>query len=502
MDTAAPETTSDLANVASTGPYDSLREFIAAMEAHGYLLRIPVMDQDQYEATAFAYKLVDRKGYNTAPAFLIERVKVDGEWMDGPVLGNPYGPWQAEALGFGVETITDDYIEMYRAAMGKVDALCKRGVPKIDPNPVDNAAAPCKEHIQLGDDVDIEKFPWLKTNPADGGRYINCGSVIIEDAELGRNVGTYRCQVKGKNKIGVNPEPFQHGWTMLMNAQKRGEKSVNAAVVIGADPIVFAMSSSKVAGPGQDELALAGGFRNKAVDVVKCETSDILVPAHSEIIIEGEIPLDRDFEEEGPFGEMYGYLGLKKDENFFMNITAVTHRTNPWTINNYTGVMRGFLTSPMSATAQMRFKMMVPGLKSMHIPTDATGYTIIAIDKKQAGAGIAAGQIVAGSLNIAKVVIVVDKDVDVLNWTDVLAAVGSRWQPHPATLIVPQQMGMRLDPSAPVRGMSSKVIIDATRQLPEEGGPESYPPLNRTLLEDMCPESFDLVDGKWSDYGL
>ena len=117
MDTKA----SDLANVASTGPYDSLREFIAALESHGYLLRIPEIDQDKYEATALAYRLVDRKGYNTAPAMLFERVKVDGEWMDGPVLGNPYGPWQAEALGFGVETITDDYIAMYRAAMEKID---------------------------------------------------------------------------------------------------------------------------------------------------------------------------------------------------------------------------------------------------------------------------------------------------------------------------------------------------------------------------------------------
>jgi 4-hydroxy-3-polyprenylbenzoate decarboxylase len=141
-------------------------------------------------------------------------------------------------------------------------------------------------------------------------------------------------------------------------------------------------------------------------------------------------------------------------------------------------------------------------LQAMHIPTDATGYTIISIDKKQAGAGIAAGQIVAGSLSIAKVVIVVDKDVDVLNWTDVMSAVGSRWQPHPGTLIVPQVTGFRLDPSAPVRGMTSKVIIDATRQFPEEGGPDSFPPANRTLLEDMCPEAFELVDGKWDEYGI
>ncbi|MFL2770784.1 MAG: UbiD family decarboxylase [Rhodospirillaceae bacterium] len=502
MDANEPINQSDLSNVASTGPYDSLRDFIVALESHGYLVRIPEIDQDQYEATALAYRLIDRKGYNTAPAMLFDRVKVDGEWLDGPVLSNPYGPWQAEALGLGVENITDDYIAMYRQAMEKVEAICKRGVPKIDPNVIDNTMSPCKENVQHGDEVNILKFPWLKTNPADGGRYINSGSVIIEDSELGRNVGTYRCQVKGRNKIGVNPEPFQHGWNMLMNAKKRGEKSVKAAVVVGADPLVFAMSSSKVAQSGQDELAIAGGFRGKAVDVVRCETSDILVPAHAEIIIEGEIPLDCDLEEEGPFGEMYGYLGLKKEENFFMNIQAVTHRNKPWVINNYTGVMRGALTSPMSATAQIRYKMMVPGLQAMHIPTDATGYTIISIDKKQAGAGIAAGHIVAGSFNIAKVVIVVDKDVDVLNWTDVLAAVGSRWQPHPGTQIIPQITGMRLDPSQSVRGMTSKVVIDATRQLPEEGGPESYPPLNRSLLQDMCPEAFDLVDSKWDDYGI
>ena len=207
---AVPTPKTDAGSV--VGPYNSLRDFVHALEARGKLLRIPEMDQDRFEATGFAYRLIERMGYDKAPAFLIERIKIDGQWMEGPVIGNLYGGWDDEALPFGVESFTDDQPTLYRAVLAHMetrmdDSGAWKTIPPVEVE--DAASAPCKEIILTGNDVDVEQFPWLRVNPADAGRYINMGNVIMQDAELGKNVGTYRCQVKGKTKIGLNPEPGQ-----------------------------------------------------------------------------------------------------------------------------------------------------------------------------------------------------------------------------------------------------------------------------------------------------
>ncbi len=493
--------TSSRQNVQLTGPYDSIRDYVAALEARGRLVRIKEMDQDKYEASGFACRLVDKFGINAAPAFLMERVKIEGEWIEGPVLGNVYGGWDMEAMGLGVPDVTDDIPKMYQAAFDKlIDMADSNGHwPRLKPIEVNHNGAPCKEVIAQGDDVDILQYPFIKGNPADGGRYINSGSVIIEDPELGRNIGTYRCQIKEAKKIAVNPEPGQHGWSLLMAAKERGERTVKAAVVLSADPITWTMSSSKIARLGEDEYELAGGLRGKPVELVKCETSDIMVPATAEMIIEGEIPLDQQ-EEEGPHAEMFGYLGLKRDKNFFMNIHTITHRHQPWLINNFMIGMRGFYTSPASAHAFMNYKKSIPNLVGFHSFDEVRGFTAASIKKRHAGDGVAAGQVIGSTSRFSKVTIIVDDDVDVLNLRRVMHAVGSRWQPHPASQYIRQAHGPLLDPSPAIRGITSKFIIDATRQLPEEGGPPSWPPVSRQLFEDNCGAAFDLVDANWDDY--
>ena len=488
-------------NVRLTGPYDSLRDYIAALDARGRLLRIKEMDQDQFEVTGFAYRLIDKFGLCAAPAFLIERVKIDGQWIEGPVLSNIYGGYDTEAMGMGVEDITDDQPAMYRAAIAKLVSLMDSNgdYQRLKPIVTEQDTAPCKDVIITGDDVDILQYPFLKCNPADGGRYINMGAVIIEDAELGRNVGTYRCQVKGPRKVSVNPEISKDGWRQLMAAKERGEQVAQAAIVLGADPMTWSMSCSKIARLGEDEYELAGGLLGKPLELVKCETNDILVPAKAEMIIEGEIPLN-ETEEEGPHAEMFGYLGQKRDANFFMNIKAVTHRRNPLFLNVHTGVMRGFHTTPMQASSYLKYKQSIPNLVDVHSLDGAMGITIASIDKRFPGDGIAAGQQIAANNRMAKVTIVVDKDIDVLDVPQVLHAVGSRWQPDPASLIIPHAFGSVLDPSSPKRGLISKIIIDATKQLPEEGGPDEWPAVSRQLLEESQPDVFDLVDKKWPEY--
>ena len=491
------------ANVQMRGPFHSLRDYVAALEARGRLVRIPEMDQDRYEATAFAYALIDKKGYYGAPAFLIERVKMDGQWVEGPVIANLYGGWDTEALAYGVEEITDDQNAMFRAARQKLVDLHNKngGWPLVPPAPGDAEHAPCKEIKLDGDDIDLMSFPFLKSNPGDGGRYINSACVFFEDPHLGRNVGTYRCQVKGARKIGVNTEVGQHGFRFIMKAKKQGAKSVSAALALGCDPIVFGLSASKVTGFGEDELAVAGGLRGAPVELVKCETSDILVPANAEMIIEGEIPTDA-MEEEGPYGEVYGFMGLKKPKNFFMDVKAVTHRRDPWFINSFAGVTKLVHTMPTNAGDFVKIKKMIPSLTDFYAPGEMIGVVVAAIDKIRPGEGMSVGQLIASTRFLSKVVIVVDSDVDVLNLSDVMAAVGARWQPYPASLLIHQTSGMPLDPSCPTRGMTSKIVIDATRQLPDEGGPAVWPPISKTLLKEQAPDAFDLVAEKWDGYGV
>src|SRR6478735_8351867 len=466
------------------------------MEATGNLVRVAEMDQDAYETTAFVYRSIEQIGYWKAPVLLVEKLRIDGELIEGPFLGNAYGPWASEALCMGVplDEVTTNHEQNYRKALDAVDAkLGFRGMPTIDPVEVAREDAPVKEVVLTGDEIDLEKFAFIKTNPADAGRYITTGSVVMLDSELGRNMGTYRCQLKGPRQIGVNPEPNQDGWRMLMAAKKRGDKVFKASVVIGADPLMFTASCTKLAGPGGDEYALAGGLRGKPVEVVRSETNDCLVPAHAEMVIEGEIPLD-EMLPEAPFAELYGYLGQHKEQNFFMNVTKVTHRRNPIIVNAYTGVARAYVTAPIEAAQRARMKMSVPGLVNMHLLLQALGVYIVQIDKTKAGQGMSAGLAASASSSMAKVTIVVDKDVNIYRLDEVMATFGSRWQPVPGTQLIPQTEGVPLDPSAPVRGVRSGIVIDATRQFPDEGGPAVNAPVSRTLLEEGAPDAFALVD--------
>ena len=476
-----------------TGPYDSLRDFMEAIEAHGHVIRIEAIDQDAYELTGFMYKLIDKYGWLGAPSVIVEKVKISGEWVDGPIIINQYGMGAHEAMAVGVplDEIEDgEHILNYKKALSKMIEV--GDITPIETTEIDKKDAPSKEVILKENEINILDFPFIQTNPGDNGRFINTGNLVTIDPEMGRNVGTYRMQIKGPRKIGISPEKNQDGWKSLMNTE--GDVA-QAVVVLGTDPIVFAMSSSKTARTEQDELEIAGGFKGKPIEVVKCENSDILVPANVEMIIEGEIPLN-DFEPEGPFGEMYGYMGKPHEETFYMNIKTITHRLNPMVVNQFTGITRGFVTSPGEAASIRGFSKFMPELRGFHIPIDHVGFLFLSIEKTRPHQGIELAE-KFNFLPIGKIVIVVDEDVDIHNSKEVFKTVGARWQPYPSAKIIEDTAGFFLDPSAVVRGRSSRILIDATRQLPEENGPSPYPKLNRELLVEHAPEIFDLVKEKW-----
>ncbi|SVA86139.1 uncharacterized protein METZ01_LOCUS138993 [marine metagenome] len=479
-----------------TGPYDSLRDYMEAIETHGNVIRIEAIDQDAYELTGFMYKLIDKHGWLGAPTVIVESVKISGEWVQGPIVINQYGMAAHEAMAIGVpldDIEAGQHVQNYKKALKKMMDIGE--LSPIETKTIDQAAAPSKEVILKENEINILDFAFIQTNPGDNGRFINTGNLVTIDPETGRNVGTYRMQIKGPRKIGISPEKGQDGWKFLMNMKEKGEDVAQAAVVLGTDPIVFAMSSSKTARSGQDELEIAGGFKGKPVEVVKCENSDILVPANVEMIIEGEIPLN-DLEKEGPFGEMYGYMGLPHEEQFYMNIKTITHRVNPMIVNQFTGVTRGYITTPGEAASLRGFSKFMPELRGFHIPIDHVGFLFLSIEKTKPHQAIELAE-KFNFLPLGKIVIVVDEDVDIHNTKEVFQTVGARWQPYPGAKLIEDGPGFFLDPSAKTRGKSSRILIDATRQLPEENGPSPYPKLNKEHLVEHAPEIFALVEEKW-----
>lgn len=490
---------------APQAPFDSLRDYVAALDAHGLLVRIPRINQDRYQTTALMFYATEKYGFTGSPAFLFERIKIDGEWLPGPVLANHMGNWDADCIAFGLEPVPGDGYATYRRAKAHLTELLVANdgtYPLIPPVEIPRERAPCKEVVLTGDDIDLYRFAFMKTNPADAGRYLNTGAVFTSDAQLGDNFGTYRCQIVGPRKLRINSEKNHVGYKTWMAARKRGEQVAKVTIVQGTDPAVYTLSGAPIARRREepvDELAMAGGLRGKPLEVVKSDTNDMLIPAHAEMVVEGEVPLQAPLEAEGPFGEMFGYQGPQKEAVFTLNVTRVTHRQNPWILNSYTGMHRGYITSPIEALYDQLMRRMVPNLVEFHYPQDMMGVAFVSIDKTAPGQGLEAGRKIAQRIPIVKVIVVVDNDLDVLDRTQMLFAMGSRWQPYPAAEIMKDAPGIITDPSAPVYGRSSKIVVDATRQWPEEGGPQVYAKRNRELLDRGAPDAMAEARAAFAD---
>jgi 4-hydroxy-3-polyprenylbenzoate decarboxylase len=489
-----------------TPPFDSMRDYVDALDYYGLLQRFSGVDQDRYEATAIMYQLVDTFGVRGAPAVWFDDITANGRSFNTPVVANLQGSWDAEAVLWGLPRDPFDATAAHREAKKiQLERLKETGgaYTLIDPVEVDKKSAPCKEIMGTGDAVDVTAFPFFRGNPGDGGPYINTASVFTKDPDMGVNLGTYRCQVKGPRKIMVNFESGQTGIKMVNAAKKRGETKIPVTLVVGQDPTTWMVSSSRI--PNRlrnrdpiDELAVSGGLRGKAIEVVRTEDGQFFVPAHAEIIIEGTVDIIN-LEPEGPYHEMYGYMGIAKDKNYVMTVDTVTHRKNPWVMNSFTGVIAEYVTAPQTAAVIYSLQQSHPEVIDYHSPHDSQGLVYIKIKKTKPGQAMAIAKPLAMFNPLARVTIVVDDDIDVMDSAAVRFAVGSRWQPALATEVFENRMAFPLDPAAPDRKTTSKIVIDATRQLPEEGGPPFYQELNRAVFERAEPDAITRVTERWPD---
>lgn len=332
---------------------------------------------------------------------------------------------------------------------------------------LNNEQAPVKENIIL-ENIDLMKmFPIPVHHEKDSGNYITAGLFIVRDPVTRKqNVSIHRLQISGKNKIGALILP-RHTFHLYKQAEEAG-RPLECAIAIGVDPVTLLASQASTPF-GVDELEIASALRGEPLEVVRCETVDIDVPAYAEIVLEGKI-LPHVREPEGPFGEFPKYYGPRSDKEV-IEITAVTHRNNPifYTIvpAGYEHLLLGGI--PREASLFQSVRQTVPSVTAVHMSVGGTCryHAIVSIKKRNDGeAKNAILAAFANSFDI-KHVVVTDEEVDIFNMEEVEWAIATRFQADKDLVVIHEAQGSKLDPSTR-EGVGSKMGFDCTVPLNSE----------------------------------
>lgn len=486
-------------------PFDSLRDYLACMEECGLLVRFRDVDQDAWEATAIMYELQDRFGQYELPVVMFENIRQGGKWLKGPLIAANQSHYHQEALVWGLEPDWATPRNSYRVGLEHMRRLLKDNqgdYPQIAPVLVPRERAACKEVVVEGDAIDLTAMAFIQGNPGDAGRYINTGSTVTRDPEWEQNFGTYRCQLVGPRRYILNSEPNQTANNMIARAIKRGETSMPIAMFLGQDPVTWVVSGTRIPiSPRKpvDEYAYVGGLRGKPLAIVKCDLSDLTVPAFAEMVLEGTLDLTQPLDE-GPYHEAYGYLGDRNTGRYAVTVNRVTHRRNPILQNSFTSIGGGFVKAPLDGYVDALWRARFPQIQQLYYHDDTKGLLYVTIRKDRPGQGLEIAKAVSERSLIAKVVIVTDDDLDVMSQSDMLVALGSRWQPFKATQLYERKPASFFEPSSPDGKFTSKAAIDATRQWPEEGGPAEFAGFNRGLFQAAAADDIMArVQAKWPD---
>jgi len=423
---------------------DDFRTQLKAVEEWGEVLRIRREVSPRFELPAICKKMEADK------AVFFEKVK---GYSIPVVVGLDNNRSRiARVLGTDDYGLTPRYLEAIRNPLPP--AVVRDG--------------PVKE-VKITKNIDLQEYlPVITHYERDGGPYITAGVVIAEDKANGiRNISYHRLQITGKDEIRLLIQP-RHLWKLYTEKEKE-EKPLEVAVAIGMD------ASIRLAGAtwgsliplGFDELSIAGALRKKAVEIVPCETVDVMVPARAEIIIEGEI-LPRMRKTEGPFAEFTGTYG-DVWENPVLRVKAITHRKDPiyQDLLTFTPEHHLLLGIPYEPVVYQAVKTYVPGTIAVHVTPSGCGkfHAVICIKKEHEGDGKDA--ILAGlySIRDIKLVTVVDDDVDPYNSREVEWAVATRFQADRDLVVISGAKGNELDPSCPQLALTAKMGIDATKPL-------------------------------------
>lgn len=479
--------------------YDSLSAFVKALDRAGELKRIKTTVSPDLEIA----EITDRVSKTEGPALLFE--KVEGSEM--PLLINTYGSYQRMAMALGVDDLGQVASEI--ESMIKLDApdtlLDKMKILRMlsqltnfPPKTVKKGA--CQEVVLTGEDATLDVLPLIKCWPLDADRYITLPQVFTHSLKTGqRNVGTYRLQKINPHALAMHWQIHHDGAAHHREYRQAGEQ-MPVAIALGGDPVMSYIGTAPLPS-GIDELLFAGFLRKSNVEMVTAKTIDMLVPADADIVIEGYIEPDETCIE-GPFGDHTGFYSLA-DEYPLLHITAITHRKNPI----YQTIIVGkppmedcYMGKATERIFMPLIKTQLPELVDMNLPLFGVfhNFALISIDKRYP---YHAKKIMhsfwgLGQLMFSKIIIVVDKDVDVQNVEEVLFYVGSNVDPKRDVTIVEGPVDV-LDHAAPLMGAGSKMGIDATTKWAEEGYEREWP-----QEIQMSDEVIALVDEKWKKYGF
>ncbi|MCZ7383735.1 MAG: menaquinone biosynthesis decarboxylase [Candidatus Methanoperedens sp.] len=456
--------------------YKDLREFIDFLEKKGLLKRIRTEVSAELEIT----EILDRVVKNNGPALLFENVK----GYKHSVFANAFGTMERMCLALGVNNL-DEIGERIRNLLEfEAPSSLWEGIkmiPKVaeitsfPPKHVNSG--PCKEVI-LRDGFSLDEFPVLKCWPEDGGRFITLPLVFTKNQKTGKqNVGMYRMQVYDGKTTGMHWHIHKHGARDYADATEDGK--IEVAVAVGADPAVVYSATAPLP-DNIDEMMFAGFIRKKNVELVKCETVDLYVPAHAEIILEGYVDA-KEKRVEGPFGDHTGYYSLA-DEFPVFHITCITHRKNPVyhaTIVGIPPMEDAYLGKATERIFLPLMKAQLPEIVDINLPVEAVFHNLCIVSIKKRYPGHAKKVMFAlwgmGQMMFAKTIIVLDDDVNVQDMREVLWATTTRMDPASDVTIIDKTPTDTLDHASPLPNLGSKMGIDATRKGQNEGFNREWP---------------------------
>jgi len=493
-------------------PVKDLREFMALLEKKGQLRRVSA----ELDPVLEIGEVTDRVGKAGGPGLLFEHPvdRETGRHYSIPVAINLMGSYERMAWAMGVDSETGTWhdldavgkrimdllpLDMPASMKGKLDVLM--GLKDLaGAGAKEVKKAPCQDVVYRGDEVDLGMLPVLKTWPEDGGRFVTLPLVVTNNLKGKPNVGMYRMQIFDKNTTGMHIHEHHDGAKNMREAFAAGATRVPVSVALGADPVTIFAATAPVP-PIIDEYLFAGIIRGEAVEVVKCLTNDLMVPANAEIILEGYVEAG-ETRWEGPFGDHTGYYSLADDFPVF-HVEAMTMRKDaiyPATIVGRPPMEDCFIAKATERLFLPVIKAMMPEVLDYDMPLEGVFHNCVIFQIKKEFAGQAFRVMnfawSMGQMMFTKFVIVVDADVDCHDYSQVAWRCFNNVDPSRDILISKGPLD-RLDHSSNFQSFGSKMGIDATKPLANEGHDRGWP----DALE-MSPEVKARVDAMWGELGL
>lgn len=488
--------------------FDTLQDFLAAVERAGELVRIGEPVKVELEMCEIADRVMKMPG--GGPALLFERpILRDGSVARYPVVVNAFGSMSRMAMALGVERLDEHGdritklldLKVPEGFLGKLQLLPRlMEVAKFPPR-MQSSPAPCQAVVWQGDEIDLDRIPVLTTWPEDGGPFITMTAVVSKDPKRGiRNVGMYRVQQMGKRHVAMHWQRHKTGAEHWRQMAERGER-MPVCIVVGADPASMYSASAPLP-PNVDEFIFAGFLRRKPVKLVKALTCDLEVPAESEFVIEGYIDPREELVVEGPFGDHTGFYS-EADLYPRVHVTAVTMRKDPVYCATIVGrpPMEDFYLGHATERIFLPLlKLTTPEIVDYHMPAEGVFHNLVLVSIRKQYPGHAYKVMNAlwgaGLMSLAKVLVVVDEWVDVRNPQEAWWVALNNIDPERDTRFTMGPMDV-LDHSSRAFSYGSKMGIDGTRKWPEEGFTRDWP----TVIE-MDAATKARVDAMWPRLGL